>query len=360
MEAAMTPLSLIDGCLVIDNSSLDLVRACPTMGRFKLVEKRERASTTAKGRGPGKAFHSALEARYRFYGRSAPTDLNSLYRVVVEAYEGVQEVPGDEHLTCTAMQDIVKAYCEGVRFEMGKGGKNGIYVFDGYRDEPWQVLGVEVPFAVRLGAVDDVPVIYIGRSDLVVRTIERQETLIVDHKTGRKWDASKQVHWKMAPGPKGYAYCIPKWIREGIADLPPTIRAAMEAHEGVRLMLADAVVERVHGFMLNSVTIRGTTDLSRCKMPPLEFHREINYYQDEHILDEWLANTLEWCATWLDWCHRGAWPRNEGHCSNHFGHPCPYKDVCLLPPQFRAGALATDEFADVTWSPLNRMTDEEN
>ena len=355
---------LTDGCLILDNSSLALIKSCPTMGRYKLLERRERASATAKGRGPGKALHAALETRYRRCGAACPTDEQqaAIEAMLAAALASEPQPDADDYLNATRLTEVMRQYRDGCVYSMGPDGRNGRYEHAGYRDESFEVLWVELPFAVRLGDVQlgdmRVPVIYIGRSDLGVLS-SRGELLVVDHKSMRRWESSTIVHWSMAPGPKGYAACIGQWVRDGIAGLPHVVQTAMLGYEPVRQRLAAAGVgERpFNGFMLNAMVIRNVSDLRRCKEPPTAFHRHLVFYE-EHVLAEWRTNTLDWCRSWLEWTARGAWPMNEDHCSSHFGMTCPYYDCCSLPPGQRAIMLATDAYTDTTWSPLNRMAQE--
>lgn len=360
-------INLVDGHLVCDNSALALVKTCPLQARYKLVDKRERATTTAKGRGPGKALHSWME-HYYVSGEVAAN------RALEEAYADLALAEGDEYLNLARMQQVTQAYLHGCRFEMGPDGRNGVYTHPGWAaGEPWEVLGVEVPFAVRLGEVrianevwkgtgdfdpKQVPVTYIGRSDLVVRMKERGEVLCVDHKSARRWTAADVNHWRRDSGLTGYAACIPQWVREGIEHLPASIQEAMKAHEPLRRQLAEAGVGAgINGFVVNAVVIRDVSDLRRCKEPPASFHREV-YYQDASTLQEWRTNALRWCESWLGWCASESWPENTNACCHQFGGLCGYFEVCSLPPgKQRAIMLDSDMFRVNDWSPLDRTKD---
>jgi hypothetical protein len=175
----------------------------------------------------------------------------------------------------------------------------------------------------------------------------------VDHKTGRRFDNSTVVHWTVAAGPKGYARCIPQWIAEGIDHLPQAVREAMLPFEPERKRLAAAGVTAINGFMLNQLTIRNVSDLTRCKEAPTSFHRHQVFY-DSHVLDEWRADTLNWAASWLRWSAERSWPLNDNRCSSHYGCVCPFYEVCSSPPDQRDLVLSTDLYQDNLWSPLKR------
>jgi hypothetical protein len=367
-------LQLVDGCLLLDNSTRQNISMCPRFAAYKHIWKREKAGVTAKGCGPGKAIHAALETRYRTCGGKRPTDEQqaAVIDALHKAYGDEQQPDGDDYLNPQRLAEVVNQYRVGCRYEMGKAGKNGIYQFPGYGDEGFEVLAVELPFAVvlgkltappnmivdhpqavRVGPVAVIPLIYIGRSDLVVRFQERGETVVVDHKTGRRFDNSTVVHWTVAAGPKGYARCIPQWIAEGIDHLPQAVREAMLPFEPERKRLAAAGVTAINGFMLNQLTIRNVSDLTRCKEAPTSFHRHQVFY-DSHVLDEWRADTLNWAASWLRWSAERSWPLNDNRCSSHFGMVCPYYEVCSSPPDQRDLVLSTDLYQDNTWNPLKR------
>lgn len=352
---------LTDGCLVLDNSAAAIIKTCATMARYKLLDKRERAGVVAKGRGPGKAIHAGLETRYKLAGGKCPDEeqQSKIQQAVALAFGGETQPEGDEYLNQARLAEVMEMYRDGVRYEMGKDGKNGIYQFDGYADEAFDVLWVELGFAVRLGEVDSVPVIYMGRSDLGVRYRERGEVVVMDHKVGRRFDSSTIVQWSTAAGPKGYASCIPQWVAEGIEGLPLAIQKQLATYEPLRQQLAKQLPATINGFCLNAITIRPSTELARCKQPPTQFNRHLVYY-NQGVLDEWRADCLEWCRTWLDWCKRGKWPMNTSHCGSFFGLSCPYLDVCNSPVEQRQLVLSTDLYQNTTWHPLDRTTDNSN
>lgn len=357
----MTTNYLTDGCLVIDNSSLSVVKTCPTMARYKLLKKRVKVVESAKGRGPGKALHYALEQLYRasLGGPVGVEARTAMQAALNESYADLQLAEGDDYLHLGRMTEVLGMYLDGCRFAMGKDGKNGVYQFAGWGSgEPFEVLGVEVPMAVRLGEVKGVPVIYIGRSDLVVRFRERGEVMCVDHKSARRWTGSDSAHWRRDAGLMGYAACVPQWVSEGIDKLPHGVRTAMEIHEPLREQLSKAGVggRPLAGYMVNAIVMRDSTDLTRCKEPPTAFHREL-YYHDDTALAGWRENTLAWCEMWLERCEKGMWPENTTNCTRFFGGMCSYLDVCSLPPGQRAIMLETDAYEDSTWSPIARDTD---
>lgn len=331
------------------------------MAKYKLLDRRERTGT-ALPRDAGKAFHKAMETRYREAGSGAPilSTLMAMEAAIKDGMAGL-EIGEDDYLTPTRLAEVIRQYNQGCHYEMKAGA---VYDFPGYGDEPFDVLGVEVPFAVVLGTVstsqgDDylpIQVIYTGRSDLLGRWRERGEVMVFDHKTGRRWDSSTVIQWQTAAGPKGYASCIPQYVREGVDHLPATVREQMRPHEAARLALVGKL-DRVDGFCLNSITIRDSAgDPKWSKLPATEFHRHLVYY-DQAVLDEWRSDTLRWCQTWLEWCASGHWPMNDRHCASFYGRACPYLECCSIPPAQRELVLATDLYMDATWTPLDRSTD---
>lgn len=360
--------------VILDNSHLSVLKACSTMARYTYLDRRVRAGT-AIARDAGKALHGALEARYKLDGSHDPSPATKamMETMLVDAYTDLQ-LADDDYLTLGRMKQVVAAYNEGCRFEMGVGGKNGIYEHAGYRDEPFEVLAVEMPFAVELGTVEcdsrtpqgceegvdprfgympRVRVIYTGRTDLLVRWHDPERHVVIDHKKLSEWLPRTQMTWKVAAGPKGYAHCIPQYLREGIAHLPAEVQEALAPQEELREQLASQV-KRVDGFCLNGAVVRREPEsLSRVKLPPLQFVREFYYYTNS-ILAEWRTDALRWAKLWLDMRASGAWTLNDKSCSSFFGRPCPFYQVCQYPPEQRHLALASDEFKDNTWNPLTR------
>lgn len=335
--------------LICDNSLLSTLKACSTMARYTYLDRRV-SSRTALSRDVGTALHAALEHRYKVSGGSEPTSevKGQMAQLLTDAYADIQ-LGEKDFLTLARMQAVLTAYNEGIEYKMGKGEH---YIFAGYKQECFKLLAVEVPFAIDLGTVAGQRVIYTGRSDMLAAWDDGL-TVVMDHKKVGRWESGDQMRWKVAAGPKGYAYSLPRYIHEGIAHLPDDVQAALAPQEELRKELAKHVT-RVDGFCLNGIVVRREPEsLARAKIPPTYFVRQLYTYH-ESILQEWREDALRWITQWAQVQATGAWTLNERSCSSYYGRPCPYYQICQYPKEQRALALSSDEFKDNTWNPLTR------
>lgn len=367
----MTPtLPLLGGdTIVVSPSQLEVIRTCPTMWRWRYLYRRVKATPNAASLA-GKAFDSAINLRYQRHGGGActPETEAEMLALVDKAYEGV-DLPLDEHRTPARFKEAIQSYNQR------------------WKQEPFEVLGVQVPFAVLLGEVDvtnrfwatyykscvhswspvdfrganvcptcgarrvtddhiywpdkSIKVVLRGILDLFVRL--GSHVMIWDTKTSNNdidgnYDNSAQLK----------AYC---WALQELARL----------HPGAGLP------PRVHAAAINGVIIRpdykrsDRTPTAKDK-PRLDFHRTFPSFYSAERLERWRRDTLVWVEQALGWVARDVFPQNERHCTFHmdaafknygsYGQQCPYLEVCSLPEAQQEMALSTDEFMDYGEGPL--------
>lgn len=348
----MTPTLPLLGhdTLVISITQLEKIKTCARMWLYNYLYRRVRASVSPAAQG-GKAFDAALNYRYQTLGNApcTPEVEAEMLRIIDAAYEGV-ELPLDEYRTAARYKEVVQAYNEH------------------WQGEPFEVLGVQVPFAVELGSVEvpsqfwwrrgEVPftgevtcfdgnvegrwdarrirVILHGILDLFVRL--NNHVMIVDTKTSK---SGKEGAYENSSQMKGYSWALPELARTNPdAGLP----------------------ERVHGCFINEVVIRepyrnpayaqrATTKARN------EFKRTLPAFYTPERLEEWRQDTLLHVEQALGWVARNHFPQSEKHCSFYYGSKCPYIGVCSLPAEQRHLALASDEFMDYERGPLGELND---
>lgn len=305
------PLPLLDGStLVLDSTTTETFKLCPRKFYYEHARKRVRSSPKPAADFGG-ALHAALEVRYAA-GVGVPTDTTkaAMHAAVDTAMQGI-ETPLEEWRTLARAHETVDLYNEA------------------WGAEPFMLLGVEVPFAVPVGHVGDVQVIWSGRIDLVVQW--EGHTYIVDHKTMSAWSGGKSGEFENSSQFKGYAWAMQEMHRLHGAPFP----------------------ERVHGFCLNALVLRKPTNSARATLPRFEAHRTRCYYTQERLA-EWREDLLAWVRVLLDHAERGYMPMNTRNCCSFYGGNCPMLDVCTSPPEQRDLILASDLYTDNVWDPITR------
>lgn len=115
----------------------------------------------------------------------------------------------------------------------------------------------------------------------------------------------------------------------------------------------------VSGFCLNCIRLKRPTGSAglmergpRGGDPALAFFRAYFDYSPERVL-EWQRDTVLLIEDFLHSVSRNSFPLNDSACFNKFGK-CQYHDVCTLDdPRVRDRLLASDSFKQVTWNPTN-------
>lgn len=361
----MTPqLELLSGdTLVVSPSQLELIKTCPAMWKWKHIHRRVRTGPSA-ARDGGKAFDDAMNVRYRQAGAQAVGEpLQALMETSIDTGFAGLDLPLEEYRSATRYKEVVRLYNEH------------------YREELFDVLGVQVPFAVPLGVLampayfwrhyhkacphewlptdgrgadpcrlcgarrvtdehiywPDAPVHVVlhGILDLMVQMRDTREVLISDTKTMNDWKPSKLVEWENASQPKAYA-----WGMQELARRHPEV----------------GLPTQVNGFLLNAVVIRPPYKSENRKpgakdLPRTEFHRH-RFYFTQARLEEWRLDTLAWVEMALGWVARDHFPQNEKHCAMHYGKPCGYLDVCSVPATQRELVLGSDMYGPYERGPL--------
>ena len=313
----LPPLPLVDNCLFIDNSMLELLTTCPRALEYSKLHRRI-GSAAKPSLTFGSALHLALEHRYRLCGSDVCTALeeSDISKVLQEFYARPENLPPeDEWRNLNWCIEVFKRY--NLRYK--------VEPFNLIVNEKREPL-IELPFALELCRRDvhekEIRVMYCGRIDLPV--LWDNQVVVIDHKTTSALGDFFFKDQRISPQMIGYCY-------------------AFEQLTG----------QKVSGFCINAI---------RSKQPPqkptggfdkwweegLARHKE---YIFPHVIEEWHNNVLALIDEFFYHYQKDFMPQKKRWCSGKFGL-CPYYDVCDLPPSQRGIMLESNLFMENTWSPL--------
>lgn len=299
------PLLLRDGAFFIDNSSMEKVITCPRSALFYMAQKRELAGRS-DALNFGSGMHEGMAVRYKDFFHFGFNDKDSMDRQIKAITDHFDKNPQDSETFRTVDRAIDM---------MLKYDKT-------YKVEPFIVHSndtsplVEIPFAVPIGQVEDVPIIWTGRIDAVI--FWDRLLWILDHKTTSIFGGTYFEQFRNASQFIGYC-----WAYEQISG------------------------QRVNGVLINALAIRKITPTGK----PVEFARErIDYNRDQ--IDEWQTNTMHVIKNFLQMAAEEYFPAHTAWCHNKFG-TCQYFEVCTLPIAQRPILLGSRAYKDVTWNPLD-------
>ncbi len=331
----MNPIHLKGNLLLIDNSTLSEISACPRRACYKFLQRRQ----LRKNRAAlffGGAIHKALEVRDLTQKTLVDNEVRAaMVEALIEYYDDA-DFEDDFRSLDYAVKTIDKY--------------NEVYKFDPLQPIhlPDGELAVELPFALHVGDIDvhktllicdpdvndgqpherhieTVKVIFTGKIDRICRYQAR--TFLLDHKTSSMGGPNFFNEFYTALQFRGY-----KWAVEQLIGEP------------------------VDGVIINGIICR----------PPLKDGR-INYDMDRHtihisdeLVHEWHNTFLLSVQEWLGYiCNQDSFPGEEeqafpirtGQCIGKYG-TCEYFDVCSLPPTQRPMMIQSGLYEDHSWSPL--------
>lgn len=292
-----------DGALMLDNTSLETIITCPRRAYYYLIRKRE-SDGKKEPLNFGSAIHEALAHRYNNPTLYADAGLREASIAAALSWFEANPQPEDAWRTPDLAVRVIQKY------------------YETYMAEPFVVnsddkgLIVERSFAIPIGVIGDIPVIWTGKLDLDV-TLEGGEWL-ADHKTTSMLGAQYFQQFQNASQFIGYS-----WAMRQLTGRKP------------------------RGVLINAIAVRRPTKTGK----EIEFARE-RVPISEGQVNEWQNNTMRIIATFLGYLESGYFPMHTAYCVNKFGL-CPYFDVCTLPEEQREIMLGSRAFKDVTWSPLN-------
>lgn len=301
------PLPLVDGCLYIDNTSLETFTTCPRQSQYYILQRKE-LNRDRIALSFGEAFHDVLREMYTRFGVSYRSASDN---AAVLAYAQTRQLtpPIDDYRTTSYLVTGVDKYLAQ------------------YPAEPFTIAsmpdgtpGIEIPFTFPLGVIDSpiygrITIIWTGKIDLVYRSNGRLG--LMDHKTTSIMGASYFTEFEIAHQFYGYAAALEYILHEPVGEIC------------------------VNGLGCRKPTRTGV---------PYEFSRHV-IPVSRALLNEWHDDTLAILRTFISHAEHGYFPKHTKWCVAKYG-ACQFRALCTLDPEMRPHALNTSEFKAVTWSPL--------
>lgn len=302
-------LPLVDGALLLDNSTLELLQTCPRSMEYAYLRKR----TLAREKPAlnfGSAIHAALAHRYKHFEDRALTtpDLVQVLDVLDQHFLANPQPDGD-YRTLSLARSLTESY------------------FKVWSREPFKVVQgkVEASFALLIGHINGQPVYWTGRIDLVVE--ENSGIWVMDHKTSSMFGESFWNEMAMTAQQLGYVWAC----KQSLGKTP-------------------------RGYIINGIRTRKPTRLDEydeTKMVRADDFARQQFVVTEDMLTEWQENVLSLVREFL-WHHSNDYmPRKTKWCVGKYGL-CPFYDVCSLPRSSREQMLMSSQYEDSVWSPLNK------
>lgn len=312
--------------LQIDNSTMEKFQTCPRSAEYYCVNRRERPGKAALVFGG--AIHEGLEAYYKG-DKNNPNLLQFMIEASSNYFIKHTYDPGEDYRTPAYAADVLAQYYQHRSYS------DDITPID-YKGSP----AVEMPFALNIGCIDlgktlsypssqlladgDSNPLFIkrlhiqwtGKIDLV-GTDSMGRIHVVDHKTSSIAGGNFFLDFEMSQQTRGYT-----WAIKHLLDITPDF------------------------FTVNALFVRKPTRTGK----GVEFGRS-SFHYDEDSLTEWHSDTMSAIESFVHSLIHANFPKYTKWCIGKYGQ-CPYFNVCKLHSSKRPGALASNDFVNVTWSPL--------
>lgn len=329
----LPPLPLIDGCLFLDNSALELLQTCPRSFQHNRLDSRVMAGEK-HALNFGTAMHKALEWRYKNCKNTPPTeqDTNSMVAIMEQMFAEHPMENEDDHRNLNFGIELLQHYNSK------------------YHLEPFNVLVdkdnnpmVELAFALPLftthiigydkKSILEVPVYFTGRIDLPISW--DGQLLIMDHKTDSMFFGPTSFLNEQKASNQYRGYC---WAFEQLTG------------------------KTVSGYCVNGIRTKALpkTKPKYCTIDQWwdeSFVRDITYLSlYPGWQDKWrneaitLIEMMFWLYSKGDLSMFGKFTRA---CSKYGG--CQYRDVCLAPTEEKGSEILQSSIYKINdWSPLEK------
>ena len=267
-------------------------------------------------------MHDLLEIRYAAPDINAIKTIEPLQADFATSFYEDNPCPTDDHRNLDYALHVITGY-------------NQAYNFEGLKP-----LLTEQPFCMPLGSFEveqelltydphipgDIPrlryvktinIVWMGRIDMIYSY--QGKTFLMDHKTTSMMGATYFDDFNMSTAMIGYAL--------GCAQLE-------DPYE-------------IDSFTMNALALRKRTKSGK----GVTFERK-HFNITEAMIAEWHLDVRAHIANFLRYLINDYTPKNTKSCIGKYGK-CPYFEVCTSAPELRSVLLNSNQFQDVTWSPLN-------
>ena len=279
----------------IDYSSLSTYLECPRKFFFQYV-LHFRSSKPSIHLVFGSCWHYGLEETYRDIAAGRPMTAAGARDISVKHFNRLWELEGAPHFD----PDLVYPKAPGRAADMyNKYWKE-------YLDEDSQkkIIGVEIPFTINLGLINDSLPDYIGRMDLVFE--HKDESIeIVDHKTASSINAVTPVSFQASMQTDGYLTAGHMFF-----DKIPSMTYSVALCQKTKIAF-----ERFTFQKRMSALDRFILDISAHAE---SIQEDLALYETELCLEECKDRT---------YCMK-SFRRKSGYACTQFFSACPYFDLC--------------------------------
>lgn len=323
MNTPLPPLPLKNGILEVDNGFIESLVSCPRALLYSRLLKRTLACDKP-ALNFGKAMHLALEARYTRHKNNPPTLLEEqdIYEQVIAPHFAQFPNPEEDHRNASYLFEIFQRYNQRFAHEQ----------FNLLQDTETGEVATEVSFSIPFGKFEcvnpvsskyeDISVHYVGRIDLPV--LWDNQLLVGDFKTSSMLGPKFFDGQKVSSQYEGYAWALEQTLKRPCEGF--FIRA----------------------IRTNAKPMKPREGWDKWWDESLMTHKE---YLRPGQLNEWHRNTKELLHQFFWHYSRWMFPQHKKACTMY--GKCQFYDVCYLPAEQRSMLLASEEFMDNTWSPLN-------
>jgi hypothetical protein len=302
-------LQLIDNTLFIDNSRLENFTVCPRKAEYAVVRKR--VGTFNSAFFMGEVIHLCMKFRYLYYplDQSLPPEcVVKQHQIIDLCYAPMESrLKVDEYRTRAFAKNVISGYNLQWPQESFK--------LIQHEGKPL----VERSFAIQLGQVGAVKIVWIGRIDLGIQ-LQDGRIFVMDHKTSSVGGDYMAEPYPTSSQMQGYCFSLQRVLGKPVS--------------GVEI---NALICR------KPAKIKGKgNEFSRFRVP-----------YDPEVLDAWQENILNIASDFLYHHARGYFPMHTPQCITKFG-PCEYIKVCQLCPSARLNYLYSGDFANDEFSPMHK------
>lgn len=314
-----------DYILRIDNTTLEKFQACSRASKFYCVDRRQLRDSPALAFGG--AIHEGLAVLYR-EGFGAVTSAVELTMTTLrEKYSPNSDEWRTPQLACETILDYVDKY----RNEHIKP-----VIFEGapFVEKPFSLYVGEIhvdatlPYtyadlsdkkdSTELMYINKIHILWTGRLDMAI-TENDDNVFVLDHKTTSIGGVQFFSDFILSQQMLGYSWALR------------------------RLMPARNIL----GMVVNAIIQRKPTKTGKA----LEFVRQ-TYFHQKWMQDEWVQDVMSEISRFVNCLTTGFFPKATKWCFEKYGR-CPYHEACTLPPDMRETFINSDEYVNVTWSPLH-------
>jgi hypothetical protein len=314
-----------DFILRIDNSTLEYFQSCARAAKFYCVDRRQGVPTAALTFGG--AIHLGLETLYAKGFDALPEAIDRCVKYLSD----ITFRDPEEWRTPAIAEDTLRKYA--AKYGADEMLKPILHNGKPFIEKPFSLVIGEMALGARMAYtysqltdvesddtlfINKLTILWSGRIDIAA-TYGDDYVYVVDHKTSSIGGPQFFADFMLSQQMVGYNWALRQMLPE----------------------------YHINGTVVNAIIQRKPTKTGRA----LDFERQTYFHTQWHV-DEWHTDINQHIEHFVYSLVTGKFPKSTKWCFGKFGK-CKYHDVCTLPPQQRHIMLASPEYTNVTWSPLD-------